>query len=316
MEAGSLGHRGESDGGGDEDGGGSWGREDRAGDEGGTTIRVDPMALREVIGIKEKELQEMNSLRVRALEKAISDRDEGLAEAKEMFLKLREDFQYNLKLLEDRDAELERYDALFASMKAVMRDREGEVSELRVTIDELEARVKAEQKRGVELETYCADRVGEEKLRTEALRHAKDEELHQLRGACEEMRRDFLRQLKDKNDLVDTQRRDMGASFDQIVRQLEMEGSSREASLRAEVKRREQVEAGLREEARAGDVLRQDLHRRSEAADKAAKEQEKRRKELEWELEDVSGPPTLARRVVAPRLTLWRCRCCARTRRG
>jgi len=57
-----------------------------------------------------------------------------------------------------RDAELERYDALFANMKAVMGDKEGEVSDLRVAVDELEARVRLEQKRNVELETYCADR--------------------------------------------------------------------------------------------------------------------------------------------------------------
>jgi hypothetical protein len=57
-----------------------------------------------------------------------------------------------------RDAELERYDVLFANMKAVMGDKEGEVSDLRVAVDELEARVRLEQKRNVELETYCADR--------------------------------------------------------------------------------------------------------------------------------------------------------------
>lgn len=39
-----------------------------------------------------------------------------------------------------------------------MGDKEGEVSDLRVAVDELEARVKLEQRRNVELETYCADR--------------------------------------------------------------------------------------------------------------------------------------------------------------
>jgi hypothetical protein len=38
--------------------------------------------------------------------------------------------QYNLKLIEDRDAELDRYDALFANMKTVLRDRDAEVKKL------------------------------------------------------------------------------------------------------------------------------------------------------------------------------------------
>lgn len=68
----------------------------------GATVRVDPAALRNMIGQKERELHEMNDLRVRALEKAISDRDSHLEEANDRFVQLRDDFQYNLKLLEDR----------------------------------------------------------------------------------------------------------------------------------------------------------------------------------------------------------------------
>lgn len=68
----------------------------------GTTMRVDPAVLGSMIGQKERELHDMNDLRTRALEKAISDRDSHLEEAKARFVQLRDDFQYNLKLLEDR----------------------------------------------------------------------------------------------------------------------------------------------------------------------------------------------------------------------
>ena len=49
--------------------------------------------------------------------------------------------QYNLQLIEDRDGELERYDAAFANLKNVLRDRDAEASDLKVSIDELEAQV-------------------------------------------------------------------------------------------------------------------------------------------------------------------------------
>ena len=38
--------------------------------------------------------------------------------SRERLAKLKEDFTYNLRLLEERDAELERYDAAFASLRA------------------------------------------------------------------------------------------------------------------------------------------------------------------------------------------------------
>jgi len=49
--------------------------------------------------------------------------------------------QYNLQLIEDRDGELERYDAAFANLKNVLRDRDAEASDLKVSIDEHEAQV-------------------------------------------------------------------------------------------------------------------------------------------------------------------------------
>jgi hypothetical protein len=52
----------------------------------------DAGTLRNLIGQKEKELQEMNELRVKALEKAISERDRHLEEARTKFMQLKEDF--------------------------------------------------------------------------------------------------------------------------------------------------------------------------------------------------------------------------------
>ena len=45
--------------------------------------------------------------------------------------------KFNLKLLEERDAELERYDASFTNLKALVRDREIEISELKISAAEL-----------------------------------------------------------------------------------------------------------------------------------------------------------------------------------
>jgi hypothetical protein len=43
---------------------------------------------------------------------------------------LKSDFQYNLKLLEDRDAELERYDSEHAVLAATVADKERQLQAL------------------------------------------------------------------------------------------------------------------------------------------------------------------------------------------
>jgi hypothetical protein len=55
----------------------------------------DAGTLRNLIGQKERELQEMNELRIKALEKAIIDRDRHLEEGRNKFMQLKEDFQVN-----------------------------------------------------------------------------------------------------------------------------------------------------------------------------------------------------------------------------
>ena len=53
------------------------------------------------------------SWRSQSLEAALQDKEKLLDEEKVKFLKLKEDFKYNLRLLNERDAELEKYDATF-----------------------------------------------------------------------------------------------------------------------------------------------------------------------------------------------------------
>lgn len=53
-------------------------------------------------------------LRIQTLEAALSGKEKDLQEEKAKFSKLKEDFKYNLKVLEERDQELERYDVTFS----------------------------------------------------------------------------------------------------------------------------------------------------------------------------------------------------------
>ena len=54
-------------------------------------------------------------------------------------LLLHRDFEYNLKLLDGRDAELQRYDAQFSELRAELVQREGLISEMRLAVAQAES---------------------------------------------------------------------------------------------------------------------------------------------------------------------------------
>jgi hypothetical protein len=57
------------------------------------------------------------TFRLQTLEEVLADKDKQLSQMNVMLQKLKEDFKYNLKLLEERDQELERYDLGFSGIK-------------------------------------------------------------------------------------------------------------------------------------------------------------------------------------------------------
>ena len=110
--------------------------------------------LESVVLQKEKEWREAFQLRVKTLEESVVLKEKELKQEKLRFLKLKEDFEYNLKLLIERDEELEKYDAVIARVKEAEHVKTAEVSELFVKIDELKIKLENEQKAKEELQKH------------------------------------------------------------------------------------------------------------------------------------------------------------------
>ena len=71
---------------------------------------MDKDALRELAEQKEKEWRQIQEQRIEVLESNLRQKTLDLSEEKQKFNQLKEDFKYNLKLLEERDAELEKHE--------------------------------------------------------------------------------------------------------------------------------------------------------------------------------------------------------------
>jgi DNA repair ATPase RecN len=85
---------------------------------------------------KERELHEMHDIRCSKLETMVEERDSLLLESSRRFEQLKDDFTYNLTLIEARDKEIERICQL-------LKDRDEEMKEIQSDNKKLNKQVEA-----------------------------------------------------------------------------------------------------------------------------------------------------------------------------
>lgn len=115
--------------------------------------------IRAVIAAKEQELRNINEYRLQTLEQAVVEKDATIEEQLIKIDKLKEDFQYNLKLIEDRDTELERYDTMFNNFKEVIRTKDVEISELRIQVTETADVANSEGQKAAEMDSFYKSKM-------------------------------------------------------------------------------------------------------------------------------------------------------------
>ena len=85
------------------------------------------VSLCELAAQKEQEWRKLQELRAQSLEQAFREKDKQLGQVMARFKKLKEDFKYNLRLLSERDQELDRYDVTFSELRAAFQSKNAEV---------------------------------------------------------------------------------------------------------------------------------------------------------------------------------------------
>ena len=83
---------------------------------------ADARSLKDLIEAKERELSELGDYRVSSLEAAVKERDEKLRRLQATIGRLRDDFGYNLKLVEERDVELAAAEEVVRCLEDRLRD--------------------------------------------------------------------------------------------------------------------------------------------------------------------------------------------------
>lgn len=102
--------------------------------------------------------------RIVSLETAIADKEKILKEERAKFQELKNDFKFNLKLLAERDAELDKYDTEMSVFRSTLASRDGEISDLKIQVDNLRQQLVASAKEREEMTLHCQHRIREKQL--------------------------------------------------------------------------------------------------------------------------------------------------------
>ncbi|XP_040312646.1 coiled-coil domain-containing protein 57 isoform X2 [Herpailurus yagouaroundi] len=187
-------------------------------------------ALGQLLARKEEEWRALRAHRCQLQEAALQDAHSQLHEAQGALRRLREDFVYNLQVLDERDRELERYDTAFAQARAREEARQAEVSELRVEAARLRRALASEARRLDDLQRRHQLNLEEHRLELERTHSEKNGEIDQQREQYENLKWRLERKLEELDGELALQRQE-------LLLELESEMQKREHEFRLQADR-------------------------------------------------------------------------------
>ncbi|XP_015673003.1 coiled-coil domain-containing protein 57 [Protobothrops mucrosquamatus] len=245
--------------------------------------------LTELLICKEQELKELQARQIHFQETTLQETRKQLQEMHRKFNSLKEDFTYNLRVLEERDKELEHYDTLFIQLKMVENANQTEVSDLRIQVDKLQQALAQETKKQEALKDQYQWKLKEHQLALEQLHSSKDADISHYHEEYENMKQQLERKLQEVEGELALQRQELLVEIDTEIKKREHEFRqkademsnlvlSRELKVKLLTKELEALkEAGMK----ATDTLK--------VAEAANLELEKQVRCKDWEIKDITA---------------------------
>jgi len=247
------------------------------------------MDLETLVKQKEQELHEIHDYRLRTLEVALRDREGQLALENERFEKLRDDFQYNLKLIEDRDLELANYDDAFVEMKELLRRKDEDISQLQIKLEDYNASQRREISKLQQLESHYTQKIQNMKTSFDSAKWALDDANRRDRESFDELRADIEFKFQQASDDHERQVRELTDTFNQVSRNKHVETQNKIDLLYQTCR---QAEINLQEKSKELEAVKLSMNNaglESEQHEDEFKKLETRCKEMKWQLEDMNN---------------------------
>lgn len=254
--------------------------------------------IRDLVRQKQDELLQIHETRVREAELRASAKEAEVEELQRRLAKIREDFQYNLRLLEDRDEELRRYDTVIENLKALVGERETQIEEMRTETEAELGRVRQK--------ADAAEARDETlKKKVDSLTREMEDMEKKHERALADMRKEYERRLSGLQARIDEEEKAKVEESARLASIYERAAQEKELAIQVAKDAHAQTEKALQEKANRAladlSALRVALTARDEAAsslekalremekeaEKRKREQEEERKEKESEMKGI-----------------------------
>lgn len=170
--------------------------------------------ISQLIRLKERELHEIHDIRCSQMERIITERDSLLVEHTKKYEQLKEDFTYNLQLLEARDEEINRLDKELDQINKNLREKESELQSLRIRLEQSSQREQEKSRKFEEEKAASKKKLMDLKEQIEYLGWATAEEMKSKSRDVEMLRDELQRATISREESLESQRRDLTTTFE------------------------------------------------------------------------------------------------------
>lgn len=254
-----------------------------------TNDKTNRSKLNLLITEKEQEWRVLLQQQMESLTKELAEKDEKVNLEKLRFRKLKEDFEYNLNLLAERDKELTRYDELFQQLKARDLFRDAEVSEMKIKVADAESKYKQLEMEHVETQKHYQWRLKEYQNEMNNYMSKKNSEVDVERNEYQELKRKLQQELRDVEDNSSYEKQmainELNDKFKQKEHEYQLNLDKKDSELHSYQLKVKMLSKELEIVQAASTQAVENL----DSNKKSALTLQKKMKEMEWELTDVKN---------------------------
>lgn len=186
---------------------------------------------RSLIQQRERELHEATTQHLAALEAAVTARDNEIDLLKSKISSLKEDYTHNLRLFEERDAEIDRLERDLASSQQTSREVSQRADRLLAEMSALQARADGERARTAEMEALHSSELRRIRETLDSARSARDEDVRHWREQIEHVRVEAAAALRNREHESHEERRQLLEAGDAAVESIRRDSKRREDEL-------------------------------------------------------------------------------------
>ena len=243
--------------------------------------------ISDAIRLKEQELSKMHEIRILRLENMIKQRDEELISKTKKLEHLKDDFQFNLNIVEERDKEVLRLDTLLTKYASELELKEKQTKNLTLQLSRYTT-LEKQNKEKDKLEKASTKTLMKEMYEEiESVRWAMTEELKAKTAEIDALKGDLKRTHTSREQALEKQRQELSETFEDVLKQREDSIQEREQAINKQVIALESRFDKLQTE---NSRLRMEINtykRKAEQSSMESSQGEETRRSLQWQLQDL-----------------------------